>query len=397
MSAAAEEWNRTTNGRGRVAESSEAEVARPVDRQYFLCVWALMIAGIVFVFSASFPQAGRPDALLLPGDAYRFVKEHSLYVALAFALMLVASRISPRRLRELMPWMVGIGLLLNGLVLFSPWGVELNGARRWLDLPGLPRFQPSEPMKIAFILLLAHVLAKKDERKLEGRVAGAWVLFIMGCVGVVLLMQRDQGMATIYASIMFALLFLSGVRLWSLAALVAGGLGLGLALAHSKPYRWRRIIAFLDPENAPPKDRYHILNMLIAQARGGVTGTGLGMSPDKWYSLPAAHTDSILSVIACEFGLIGAIVVLVAFAVLTARGLKLAFGSDSSFGFYAAAGASALICLQALAHIAVNTSCMPVTGLTLPFISGGGTSLVSAAAAAGIVLAVSRHQRSCEA
>ena len=137
--------------------------------------------------------------------------------------------------------------------------------------------------------------------------------------------------------------------------------------------------------------------MLIAQARGGVTGTGLGMSPDKWYSLPAAHTDSIFSVIACEFGLIGAIVVLVAFAVLTARGLKLAFGSDSSFGFYAAAGASALICLQALAHIAVNTSCMPVTGLTLPFISGGGTSLVSAAAAAGIVLAVSRHQRSCEA
>ncbi len=396
MSAAAEEWDRTTNGRARVNESSEAEVRRPIDRPYFLLVWALMVAGLVFVFSASFPKAGRPDALLLPGDPYFFARPHAIFVGLALVVMLLISLVSPQRLRKLTWWLVGLAVLLNGLVLFSPWGVEVNGAKRWLDLPLVPMFQPSELMKVAFILLMAHLLAKKDEKQAEHRVAIGWAMFATVCMGGILLMQRDQGTATIYALISFSLLFFSGMSLWKLAPMGLAAFVAGLLLAHSKPYRWRRVMAFLDPENAPPDDGYHILNMLISQARGGVFGKGLGLGTDKWDYLPSAHTDSIFSVIACEFGLIGGIAILVAFAALTARGLKLAYGADHPFGFYAAAGACSMLCLQGLAHIAVNTSCMPVTGLTLPFISGGGTSLISAAAAAGVVLAVSRHQRSCE-
>jgi len=367
-----------------------------MDRVYFLHVWALMVAGIVFVFSASFPKAGRPDALLLPGNPYHYLWQHSAFVAIALGVMLLASFVPAKWLRKsAWPLFVG-GLLLIALTLLSPWGVKLGGARRWLDLPGLPMFQPSELMKIAFILLLAHLIAKKDEGTNESWVALGWAMFVTLAMGIILLLQRDQGMATIYSAIAFSMLFFSGMALWKLVSLSLGTMSVGLLIAHSEPYRWRRIMAFLDPENAPPDDRYHILNMLIAQARGGVRGMGLGMGEDKWHSLPAAHTDSIFSVIGCETGLIGGLVVLTAMALLTWRGLQIARGSDGAFGFYAAAGVSAMLCVQSLAHIAVNTSCMPVTGLTLPFISGGGTSLISAAVAAGIVLAVSRHRRAGE-
>lgn len=388
VSATAAEMNYATDAR----DGSRTTVA-PMDRVYFLHVWALMVAGVVFVFSASFPTAGRPDALMLPGNPYHYLVQHVQFVAIALVLMLLTSLIPPERLRAGAPWVFGGGLLLIGLTLFSPWGITLGGARRWLDLPVLPVFQPSELMKIAFIMLLAHFLALKDEGVEQRSTAFGWVLVITGGLTVILLMQRDQGMATIYVAIAFALLLFAGVSLWKLIPLSLCGLGAGLLFAYQEPYRWRRIMAFLDPQNAPPDDRYHILNMLIAQARGGITGTGLGMSPDKWRSLPASHTDSIFSVIGCEMGLIGALVVLAAVALLTWRGLKVARGSEGAYGFYVAAGVSAMLCVQSLAHIAVNTSCMPVTGLTLPFISGGGTSLISASVAAGLVLAMSRHQR----
>lgn len=367
-----------------------------MDRTYFLYVWALMVTGIVFVFSASFPFAGRPDALMLPGNPYHYLLQHVQYVAIALVAMLLVSLVPPGFVRRLAPWAFGGGLLLLGLALFSPWGVTRGGARRWLDLPGLPVFQPSELMKIAFIMLLAHFLARKDEGKNEASTSFGWVIVLAAGMGGLLLLQRDQGMATIYAAIAFAMLLFAGMNLWRLIPLALGAISTALVLAYQAPYRWRRIMAFIDLENAPPDDRYHILNMLIAQARGGITGMGLGMSPDKWHSLPAPHTDSIFSVIGAEMGLIGALVVLAAVGLLAWHGLRIARQSRSSFGFYMAAGVATMLCVQSLAHIAVNTACMPVTGLTLPFISGGGTSLLSASIGAGLVLGVSRYRRGGE-
>lgn len=364
-----------------------------MDRIYFLHVWALMVTGIVFVFSASFPTASRPDALMLPGDPHHYLIQHTQYVGLALVAMLLTSLVPPGLIRRAAPWAFGGGAVLMGLALFSPWGVTLGGARRWLDLPGLPVFQPSELMKVAFIMLLAHFLARKDEGEDEPMTAFGWVLVLSVGVGGLLLLQRDQGMATIYGAIAFSMLLFAGMSMWKLIPLALTALSGGLVFAYLEPYRWRRIMAFIDLENAPPDDRYHILNMLIAQARGGVTGMGLGMSPDKWRSLPAPHTDSIFSVIGAELGLIGALVVLIAVGLLAYRGLLIAGRSRGAFGFYVAAGVATMLCVQSIAHIAVNTSCMPVTGLTLPFISGGGTSLMSASVAAGLVLAVSRYQR----
>ncbi|MGD9495898.1 MAG: FtsW/RodA/SpoVE family cell cycle protein [Armatimonadota bacterium] len=368
----------------------------PMDRAYFLGTWAMMIAGIVFVFSASFPVAGRPDPLGMPGNAYRYLWQHTQYVALGFALLLAFSVIPPRALRRAaMPAFV-VALALLFLTLVEPWGMELNGARRWLDPPLLPAFQPAELMKVAFIMLVAALLARRDEMREGGGIAYVTVLLAVVPLAAILLKQPDLGMAMMFMAITLAMLFFAGAsvaKLSCLGLLVAAG---GGAMAWVEPYRWRRVIAFIDPENATSDDRYHIVNMLIAQARGGVTGLGLGMSPDKWRSLPAAHTDSIFSVIGCELGLVGALVMLAAIGLLTMRALHIARHARSPFGFYLASGIGAMLCLQSLAHIAVNTSCMPCTGLTLPFISGGGTSLISASIAAGMVLAVSRYENGCE-
>jgi len=364
-----------------------------MDRVYFLHVWTLMVMGIVFVFSASFPVAGRPNALMLPGNPFYYLGQHSKFVALGLVAMLITSLIPPRVIRSMTIWVFGGCVVLMGLV-FTPLGVTRGGAPRWLDLPGLPVFQPSELMKIALILVVAHFLAKKDEGDEEPSTALGWAMLIALASGIFVLMQRDQGMATIYATIAFAMLLFAGMSRWKLAGLASLGLAGGLLFAYLEDYRWKRIMAFIDLENAPADDRYHILNMLIAQARGGFLGTGLGMSPDKWRSLPAPHTDSIFSVIGCEGGMLGAVIVLIAVGLLAWRGLEIAKRSESAFGFYVAAGVAAMLCLQSIAHIAVNTSCMPVTGLTLPFISGGGTSLISASVGAGLVLAVSRYQRS---
>jgi cell division protein FtsW len=356
-----------------------------------------MVVGIVFVFSASFPNASRPDAMMLPGNPYYFLVRHSIFVGIALVAMLLTSIVPPAWMRRaaLVAFLITVVLML--MALYSPWGVSHDGARRWLRIPSLPEFQPSELAKFTMILLLAGVLAHRDEEDDESGSAYGIVLVVTAVMGALLLLQRDQGMATIFALISLSMLLFAGMRLHTLLPLAVGGLATGLVFAYQVPYRWRRIMAFIDLENALPRDRYHIVNMLRAIARGGGTGTGLGMSPDKWGALPAPHTDSIFSVIGCEVGLLGALVILALVILMTYRGFHIARNSGSAFGFYVVTGVCAMLCLQSLAHIAVNTACMPCTGLTLPFISGGGTSLLSASVAAGAVLAVSRYEVGDEA
>lgn len=371
----------------------EVEAPRgPMDRVYFLLVWALMVTGIVFVFSASFPTAGSPDAAMVAGNPYHYLVRHSLYVALGLAAMIGVSLARPAMIRQAAVPLFVLSLVLMVMAVYSPWGVSHGGAPRWLNLPGLPEFQPSELGKFTMIMLLAGVLARKDEKRDNPGTVYAAVMLVTAVVVGILLMQRDQGMATIVSFIMVSLLLFAGMKKRVLIPLVAGGLGTALFIAYQTPYRWRRIMAFINPEEAAPDDAYHILNMLAAQARGGITGAGLGMSQDKWGALPAPHTDSIFSVIGGEMGIIGGIAIIIAVMMLAYRGMYIARNARTPYGFYLATAVTAMLCLQSLAHIAVNTSCMPCTGLTLPFISGGGTSLLSAAIAAGFVLSVSRHE-----
>lgn len=364
----------------------------PMDRVYFLGTWAMMVTGIVFVFSASFPVAGKPNELMMPGNPYYFLLQHTKYVLISLGAMLLVSLIRPSLLRRAAYPLAGVALVLLVLTLVEPWSIELNGARRWINVPGLPAFQPAELAKLAFIILVASVLARKDEVGETDGIAQITVLLVMCILGAILLKQPDLGMTMIFVAITLSMLFFAGMKPLPLVGLTTGLLAAGIAFAHAEPYRWKRIIAFINPEAATSDDRYHIVNMLIAQARGGVTGTGLGMSPDKWRWLPAAHTDSIFSVVGGELGLLGAVVILAGVLLLARRALAIGRSARSPFAYYLASGVAAMLALQSLAHIAVNTACMPCTGLTLPFISGGGTSLISASIAAGLVLAVSRFE-----
>lgn len=387
---------RAADARTNTRATEAASRPRPMDRPYFLGIWAMMVAGIVFVFSASFPVAGRPNELMMPGNPYHFLLLHTAYAILSLVAMLLTSLIRPTWLRRAALPLAAITVVLLVLTLIEPFNVELNGARRWVKFPGLPMFQPSELAKIAYILLIASVLARKDEVDETDSVAYLTVLVSMGILAAILLKQPDLGMTGVFVAITLSMLFLSGMKPLPFGTLVGTCTGLGLYFARSTPYQWRRIVALVDVERASRDERYHIENMLIAQARGGITGTGLGMSPDKWRWLPAAHTDSIFSVIGCELGLLGAVAVLVGVLLLAVRGLHIARKARTPFSYYLASGVAAMLALQGLAHIAVNISLAPCTGLTLPFISGGGTSLLSAAIAAGFVLSVSRYESGAE-
>ncbi len=387
---------RAADARTTARATAAAPRPRPMDRAYFLGIWAMMVAGIVFVFSASFPVAGRPNELMMPGNPYHFLLLHTAYVTLSLVAMLLTSLIRPTWLRRAALPLAAITVVLLVLTLFEPFSVELNGARRWVKFPGLPMFQPSELAKIAYILLVASVLARKDEVDETDSVAYLTVLVSMGILAGILLKQPDLGMTGVFVAITLSMLFLSGMKPLPFVTLVGACAGLGLCFAWRTPYQWRRIVALVDLERASRDERYHIENMLIAQARGGITGTGLGMSPDKWHWLPAAHTDSIFSVIGCELGLLGAVAVLVGVLLLAKRGLHIARGARTPFSYYLASGMAAMLVLQGLVHIAVNIHLLPCTGLTLPFISGGGTSLLSASIAAGFVLSVSRYESDAE-
>lgn len=378
--------------RGGVREREATTRPGPMDRAYFLGTWAMMVVGIVFVFSASYPVAGEPGADGMPGNPYWFLWQHMRYVGYGLLAMLGISLVPPRVIRRLSGPAFGLAFIAMLLTLDSPWAVVHNGAARWLDLPGLPEFQPSELAKVALIALFANILARKDDAGEQAPVSYGTVIAVIVVMAAVLLKQPDLGMTMMFVAIALSMLVFAGMRLPHVGFLALGFMGAGLAAAATEDYRWRRVLAFIDPEHASSDDRYHIVNMLIAQARGGITGLGLGMSPDKWHWLPAPHTDSIFSVIGGELGLVGAVAILVGIGLLTHRALLIARNARSSFAYYLAAGVAAMLCLQSLAHVAVNTSCMPCTGLTLPFISAGGTSLLSASIAAGMVLAVSRYE-----
>ncbi|HDP90277.1 MAG TPA: hypothetical protein ENN42_10070, partial [Thioalkalivibrio sp.] len=266
--------------RSGVRERDTAFGPGPMDRVYFLGTWALMVVGIVFVFSASYPVAGEPGADGVPGNPYWFLWQHVRYVGYGLVAMLGISFVPPRVMRRFSGAIFGLSFIGVLLTLFSPWGVAHNGSYRWLDLPLLPEFQPSELAKVALIALFANILARKDDAGERTGVSYGAVLVIIVVMSAVLLKQPDLGMSMMFVAIALSMLFFGGMRLPQLGLLGTGFLGAGLLAAAAEPYRLRRLMAFIDPEHASSDDRYHIVNMLIAQARGGVTGLGLGMSPD---------------------------------------------------------------------------------------------------------------------
>ena len=353
-------------------------------RLLVLVTLALVAFGLVMVYSATSASAAIGD-----GDPMTYLKKHAVYAVLGFGLMIAASRFDNRRLRLLAPPLVLGSLVLCVAVLaVAP---EINGARRWLYL-GPASFQPSEVAKLSLLLFAAGYLARNGAPRSLGELWRPIGLIATVFAGLFLL-QPDLGTTISLALMLSGMLVVAGVPARTLAA--AGGLAvtLGLVAIWASPYRRERVLSFLDPWADPEDTGFQTVQATIGLGSGGLTGEGLGQSVQKINYLPEAHTDMILAIIGEELGLIGTTAVIAAFAAFAFAGFTIALRARDPFGKLLAAGITSLVCGQAAVNLAAVLGIAPLTGIPLPFVSFGGTSLLVLLASVGILLNIAVDER----
>ncbi len=346
-------------------------------------VIALLAFGLVMVLTSSMVTAYNNY-----GTQFYYLGRQGLWTVLGLVAMVVTWRLDYRRLGPLALWLlVGCIVALIAVLLFAE---SINGAQRWLAL-GPFSFQPSELTKLGITIYMAYWLATKEEQVKSLAYQFVPFVIIIATIVVLLLKQPDLGSTFVIVATAVAIFFTAGMHLGQLLLfLVSGIVGLYAAITVS-PYRMERFVTFLDPWGDPSDSSYHIGQVLKSLGAGGVTGTGLGVGRGKFNYLPFPHTDSILAVIGEELGLIGTCCVLLAFGLLAYRGLQIAWDSPDTFSRLLATGITCNIVFQALVSIGVTTSSLPYTGLTLPFISFGGSSLLVTLASTGLLLNISRY------
>ena len=367
-----------------VDESPSARLLRRrggrADLEFHLLVLvtlALVAFGLVMVYSASSARAA-----VAAGDPAYYLKRQGVYAFVGLLALVALSRLDFRLLRRAGgPLLVASFVLLVAVLAI---GTSVNGARRWLPL-GAVEFQPSELAKLAVAVWLAGVLARRRAPRSLGELARpAGVVAFLACA--LILLEPDLGTATALAIMVGAMVVVAGTPLRVLAA--AGGIGLALALAAIwlEPYRRARLLSFLDPWADPDGAGFQTVQALIALGSGGFVGVGLGESVQKVYYLPEATTDMIFAIVGEELGLVGTAAVVGSFAVFGYAGFGIALRCRDRFGKLLAAGITALVCGQALVNLAAVLGLAPLTGIPLPFVSYGGSSLVVALAGVGILL-----------
>lgn len=357
---------------------------RAPDLTLLIAVGLLTAIGAIMVFSAS-----SVVGITRYHDATHFFKREIVWVIVGAAACWLGMKLDYGILRRAAPWLLGIAVALLVGVLFPHFGAIEGGARRWYEF-GIFSFEPSEFVKIALIIFLAKLLADREESARDFSAIGFPALFWVGVCFMLVMRQPDLGTATLFLMIAFVMLFAAGARLSHLAIGVAVAVPALLAFVYASPYRRARFTAFLDPMADPKGTGYHILQSLYGLGSGGIFGVGLGQSRQKFGYLPEQYTDFIYSVLGEELGFIGAAAVLALFLLFAYRGLRIAMKAEDRFGFFLAVGITAAIVLQAFINIGVVTSTWPVTGVPLPFISYGGTSLVMSLFGVGLLASISR-------
>jgi cell division protein FtsW len=355
---------------------------RGIDPVIFSCALGLMAFGIVMIYSTSHILA-----LDRYGDPYHFVKRHIMWAGIGVVSMLLAARVDIRSFRPLaFPVFVlsAVGLLM---VFIPGIGREAGGARRWISL-GPMSVQPAEFAKFGLAFFLAHFLSVKGERLKDLKYGFLPSAMFTGLVLVLVLAQPDLGTAILIAGVAGMMFFLAGARWLHLVgcALLASPVLYWMIFA--VPWRKQRILAFLDPLNSAQDTGYQLFQSLIGMARGGITGMGLGEGKQKLFYLPEAHTDFIYSVVGEELGLLGGLAVAAVFVVILYRGLSVASRCKDSFSALLAVGVTLLITLQSLINMSVASGLVPTTGVPLPLISLGGSSLVMSLTALGVLLSI---------
>jgi len=343
---------------------------------------ALVLFGLVMVYSATSGSAALGNA-----NPLGYVERQVAYALIGIGLLVVISRVELERIRQVAPTLVVSALFLCLAVLAV--GARINGARRWIAFGPLA-FQPSELAKLALVIWTAGYLSRrKPPRTLKelGRPVGLLVLAFAGLV----LVEPDLGTALTILLVVGAILLVSGTRLTLLGSAYSLVFGLAAIAAWTSPYRRDRLLTFLDPWKDPTGAGLQNVQALISLGSGGVFGRGLGQGIEPLYYLPEAHTDMIFAVIGEELGLIGVTLVLMAFCAFAYAGVRLAIACRDPFAKRLAAGITALVCGQAAINMAAAIGVAPLTGIPLPFVSYGGSSLVVMLAAVGVLLNIARN------
>ncbi len=356
---------------------------RDFDTTILLLAVVLTCFGVVMVYSASSIMADKRFA-----DGFYFLKRQGLFAVGGFALMALAMQIDYRFWRRLtVPALIG-ALALLGLVLIPGVGSNIGGASRWLRMPGFS-LQPAEVAKIAMVLYLAHSLARKKDKVKSFRLGFLPYMLVLGVILGMLLAQPDLGSAMVISGVAMAMLTVAGARLSYLVSVALVALPVLYLAIMRVDYRRRRIMAFLDPWDDPYNTGFQIIQSWTAFGLGGVLGQGLGEGQQKLFYLPEAHTDFILSVVGEELGFAGVLVVAAMFLVLCLRGMRTALQAVDDYGRYLAFGLTFLVGMEAFVNMGVVLGLLPTKGLALPFLSYGGTSLLTSLFAVGVLLNIS--------
>jgi cell division protein FtsW len=332
------------------------------------------------------------EALANYGSSWLFFKRQLTWTTLGLVGLGVTSRIDYRILRRYVGPMlvVSAGLLL--LVLVPGVGINVNGSTRWLGFGAL-RFQPSELAKLALLLYSADLLTRRAANVGDWRSVLRPVGLVFCFFGGLVMLQPDMGTTITMAILTGTILFVGGIRMRHMAAVLGSGVVAGTFLAIVEPYRRARLMSFIDPFDHYKEGGYQVAQSLIALGSGGWTGVGLGAGRAKWMFLPNAHTDFIFAIIGEELGLVGCALVLVLFGALAVLGVRTTLRAPDRFGSLLAAGITGWIVGQAIINVGAVTGALPVTGVPLPFVSFGGSALLFTMCATGVLLNVARQGR----
>jgi cell division protein FtsW len=354
----------------------------PILKERLLLFPALMLCGIgiVMVYSASSAISMQTHNTL-----FYFLQRQIIFFCISLGVLLVAASFPHRFYNKLAYIILFIALICLTAVLIPGVGIEANGAHRWLDL-GMIRFQPAEFAKLALILFLGYSLAKKQPMITDFSVGFMPHLLILALFSVLIIFQPDFGTIVVLGLICWGMMFVAGVRIWHLLTPLPVIIPLIYFLVFKVEYRLTRIMTFLDPWEDPYNAGYQITHSLKAFGSGGLFGQGIGLGMQKMHYLPEPHTDFIFSIIGEELGLIGVLAILTLYGIILARGCHIARNADSVFGAITAAGLTLYLGIQIIINTGVSLSVFPTKGLTLPFISYGGTSLIINMAVMGILM-----------
>jgi cell division protein FtsW len=356
------------------------------DLMLLVTVLTLVGLGLVMLYSASSVIAAQRM-----GEHHALLMGQSQKVVLGVFGMLVALQIDYRWYKRLVYPILGVTIVLLVLVTIPGIGVVQNGARRWINVLGFG-FQPAEVAKLAAVIFLAYSISKKGKHMGSFSIGFLPHLLIVGLLVGLLMLQPDFGTSVMLIGVMMLLLFVSGAKLSYLLLLTLGGSIMGFLAITSSEYRTQRIMAFQDPWSHRQDIGYQISESLIAIGSAGLKGQGLGQGSGKLGYVPELWNDFIGTIIAEELGIVGIVLVTGLFLVLLWRGFKIAFGASDAFGLYLALGITMLFALQAVMNLFVVTGMLPTKGLTLPFVSFGGTSVIVGLFSIGVLLNISRNE-----